>query len=47
MAEKRKGFEGITSKLGLQPMESAAMVSQKKAKLFIGIPKENSFRSTG
>ena len=44
MAEKRKGFEGITSKLGLQPMEQAAMVAQKKAKLFIGIPKENSFQ---
>ena len=44
MAERKRGFEGITSKLGLQPMESAAMVSQKKARLFIGIPKENSFQ---
>lgn len=44
MAERKKGFEGITSKLGLQPMESPAMVAQKKAKLFIGIPKENSFQ---
>ncbi len=44
MADRKKGFEGITSKLGLQPMESAAMVAQKKAKLFIGIPKENSFQ---
>jgi len=44
MADRKKGFEGITSKLGLQPMESAAMVAQKKAKLFIGIPRENSFQ---
>jgi alanine dehydrogenase len=44
MADRKKGFEGITSKLGLQPMESPAMVAQKKAKLFIGIPKENSFQ---
>ena len=44
MAERKKGFEGITSKLGLQPMEQTAMVAQKKAKLFIGIPKENSFQ---
>ena len=44
MADRKKGFEGITSKLGLQPMESPAMVAQRKAKLFIGIPKENSFQ---
>ena len=44
MADRKKGFEGITSKLGLQPMESPAMVAQKKAKLFIGIPKETSFQ---
>ena len=44
MGDRKKGFEGITSKLGLQPMEQAAMVSQKKAKLYIGIPKENSFQ---
>ncbi len=44
MAERKKGFEGITSKLGLQPMEQSVMVAQKKAKLFIGIPKENSFQ---
>lgn len=44
MAEKKKDFEGIVSKLGLQPMESPAMVAMKKAKLFIGIPRERSFQ---
>ena len=44
MAEKKKEFAGIVSKLGLQPMESPAMVARKKSKLFIGIPKEKSFQ---
>src|ERR1700747_249448 len=44
MAEKKKDFEGIASKLGLQPMEQPTMVAAKKAKLFIGIPKERSFQ---
>src|ERR1019366_1536259 len=44
MAERKKGFEGIVTRLGLQPMESAAMVASKKAKLFIGIPRERSFQ---
>lgn len=44
MAEKKKEFAGIVSKLGLQPMESPAMVARKKSRLFIGIPKEKSFQ---
>ncbi len=45
MTDKKKpGFEGIVTKLGLQPMEAPAMVAQRKAKLFIGIPKERSFQ---
>lgn len=33
-----------TSKLGLTPQESPMLVSQKKGKLFIGLPKERSFQ---
>jgi alanine dehydrogenase len=45
MAEKKNpGFEGIVTKLGLQPMEAPSMVAMRKAKLFIGIPKERSFQ---
>ncbi len=44
MSEKKKDFEGIVSKLGLQPQESPSMVAMRKAKLFIGIPKEKSFQ---
>ena len=45
MAEKKKSeFEGIVTKLGLQPMESPTMVAARRAKLFIGIPKERSFQ---
>ncbi len=44
MTEKKKDFEGIVTKLGLQPMENPTMVAHKKAKLFIGIPKERSFQ---
>lgn len=44
MSEKKKDFEGIVSKLGLQPMEAPSMVAMRKAKLFIGIPKEKSFQ---
>ncbi len=40
----QKDFSGIVSKLGLQPMESPVMVAQRKAKLYIGIPKEQSFQ---
>src|ERR1700722_6964935 len=44
MAEGRKSFEGIVSKLGLEPKESPLMVQSKKARLFLGIPKERSFQ---
>ena len=44
MAEKKKDFEGIASKLGLQPMEQPSMVATRKAKLVIGIPKEKTFQ---
>lgn len=44
MSGKRKEFEGIVSKLGLQTMESPSMVASKKAKLFIGIPRERNFQ---
>ena len=44
MSEKRKDFEGIASKLGLQPLEQPTMVANRKAKLFIGIPKEKGFQ---
>ena len=44
MAEARKGFEGIVTKLGLEPKEHPVMVQSKRAKLFIGIPKEKSFQ---
>lgn len=44
MSEKKKDFEGIVSKLGLQPLEQPTMVANRKAKLFIGIPKERSFQ---
>lgn len=44
MAEKKKDFEGIVSKLGLQPLEQPSMVATRKAKLVIGIPKERSFQ---
>jgi alanine dehydrogenase len=43
MSEK-KSFEGIVTKLGLQPMENPVMVANKRAKLFIGIPKERTFQ---
>ena len=41
---KKQGFEGIVSKLGLQPLESQMMIGVRKSKLFIGIPKERSFQ---
>jgi alanine dehydrogenase len=44
MSGSKKQFEGIVSKLGLEPRESPVMVAQKEAKLFIGIPKERSFQ---
>ena len=43
MANKEKIFEGITEKLGLLPKEQAVMTTQKKGKLFIGLPKERTF----
>ncbi|HRP39025.1 MAG: alanine dehydrogenase [Chitinophagales bacterium] len=44
MSSSSRDFSGIVSKLGLQPMEAPSMVSNKKAKLYIGIPKERSFQ---
>lgn len=44
MASSSRNFSGIVTKLGLQPMEAPVMVANKKAKLFIGIPKERSFQ---
>lgn len=44
MTDKKKDFSGIVTKLGLQPMESPTMVANRKAKLYIGIPKEQSFQ---
>ncbi|MFN8277555.1 MAG: alanine dehydrogenase [Chitinophagales bacterium] len=37
-------FEGIVTKLGLEPMEMPVMVSGKTQKLYIGIPAEQSFQ---
>lgn len=39
-----KKFEGIVTKLGLEPMESPVMTENKQAKLTIGIPKERKFQ---
>ncbi len=44
MSSSSRDFSGILTKLGLQPMEAPAMVANRKAKLFIGIPKEQSFQ---
>jgi alanine dehydrogenase len=44
MSGTKKNFEGIVSKLGLEPRESPAMVADKPCKLFIGIPRERSFQ---
>lgn len=44
MGSPSRDFSGIVSKLGLQPMEAPAMIANKKAKLYIGIPKERSFQ---
>ena len=44
MSSNKPQFEGIVTKLGLEPMESPVMLSNKPAKLFIGIPKERSFQ---
>jgi alanine dehydrogenase len=44
MSDKKQNFEGIVSKLGLQPLEQSLLVATHKAKLFIGIPKEQSFQ---
>ena len=44
MSGSKKHFEGIVSKLGLEPRESPVMIANKQAKLFIGIPKERSFQ---
>ena len=44
MSGSKKHFEGIVSKLGLEPRESPVMVANKQSKLFIGIPRERSFQ---
>ncbi|MCS6935382.1 MAG: alanine dehydrogenase [Chitinophagales bacterium] len=44
MAEKKKDFSGIVTKLGLEPLESPVMVANRKARLYIGIPREKSFQ---
>jgi alanine dehydrogenase len=44
MSISKQQFEGIASKLGLLPLESPAMVSNKRGGLFVGIPKENTFQ---
>ncbi|MCS6819785.1 MAG: alanine dehydrogenase, partial [Chitinophagales bacterium] len=44
MGNSSRDFSGIVTKLGLQPMEAPVMVANRKAKLFIGIPKERSFQ---
>jgi alanine dehydrogenase len=44
MSGSKKHFEGIVSKLGLEPRESPVMVASKQSKLFIGIPKERNFQ---
>lgn len=44
MSTEKKQFEGIVSKLGLQPMESPVMVANKTSKLYIGMPKERTFQ---
>jgi alanine dehydrogenase len=44
MSGSKKQFEGIVTKLGLEPRESPVMVANKQSKLFIGIPKERSFQ---
>jgi len=43
MADQSK-FSGITTKLGLSPLEQPTMVGQQQGKLFIGIPKEKTFQ---
>lgn len=44
MSEKEKKFEGITSKLGLSPLEAPSRVAQGQGNLFIGLPKERAFQ---
>ena len=44
MSGSKRQFEGIVTKLGLEPRESPAMIANKQAKLFIGIPKERNFQ---
>jgi alanine dehydrogenase len=44
MSGSKKQFEGIVTKLGLEPRESPLMVANKAGKLFIGMPKEWSFQ---
>ncbi len=44
MSGAKKQFEGIVTKLGLEPMESPVMTEHKQVKLTIGIPKEKIFQ---
>jgi alanine dehydrogenase len=44
MSGSKKQFEGIVTKLGLEPRESPVMVENRAAKLYIGMPKEWSFQ---
>ena len=37
-------YAGITTKLGLAPMEATQMVGNKRGGLFIGMPKEKTFQ---
>jgi alanine dehydrogenase len=44
MSGSKKQFEGIVTKLGLEPRESPLLVANKSGKLYIGMPKEWSFQ---
>lgn len=44
MSGSKKHFEGIVTKLGLEPREAPVMVATRPSGLFIGIPKERSFQ---
>ncbi len=44
---KYSGFSDIAKQAMMQPQESMLEVKNKKHKLYIGIPKEISFRKTG
>jgi alanine dehydrogenase len=44
MSGSKKQFEGIVTKLGLEPKESPVMVANRSSKLYIGIPRERNFQ---